>query len=103
VPFADFNCVPLPPGDGHEDDFAMLADIFPTGYHATELAEVAPGETVAVFGAGAVGLMAAYSALIRGAARVFVVDKVPSRLQLARQIGAIPIDWGCGREPGRPT
>jgi glutathione-independent formaldehyde dehydrogenase len=96
VPFADFNCLPLPPGDEHEDDFAMLADIFPTGYHATELAEVCPGDTVAVFGAGPVGLMAAYSALIRGAARVFVVDRVPSRLQLARDIGAIPIDFSHG-------
>lgn len=93
VPFADFNCLPLPPGDEHEEDFAMLADIFPTGYHATQLAEVSTGESVAVFGAGPVGLMAAYSALIRGAARVFVVDKVPSRLQLARDIDAIPIDF----------
>ncbi|MQA12937.1 MAG: alcohol dehydrogenase catalytic domain-containing protein [Pseudonocardiaceae bacterium] len=96
VPFADFNCLRLPPGTEHEDDFAMLADIFPTGYHATQLAEVSPGETVAVFGAGPVGLMAAYSALIRGAARVFVVDRVPSRLQLAQQIGATPVDFSQG-------
>src|SRR5690606_37928139 len=65
VPFADFNCLKLPPGDEHEDDFALLADIFPTGYHATELAQVGTGETVCVFGAGPVGLMAAYSALLR--------------------------------------
>ena len=38
VPFADFNCLQLPPGTEHENDFAMLADIFPTGYHATEMA-----------------------------------------------------------------
>jgi glutathione-independent formaldehyde dehydrogenase len=86
----------LPPGDGHEDDFAMLADIFPTGYHATELAGVRPGETVAVYGAGPVGLMAAYSALLRGASKVFVVDKIASRLDLAKQIGAIPIDFSAG-------
>src|SRR5690625_7911744 len=39
VPFADFNCLRLPPGDEHENDFALLSDIFPTGYHARELAE----------------------------------------------------------------
>lgn len=93
VPFADFNCLKLPPGTEHEDDFAMLADIFPTGYHGTELARVAPGESVVVFGGGPVGLMAAYSALIRGASRVFLVDKVPGRLKLAEKIGAIPVDY----------
>src|SRR6201988_3221030 len=71
VPFADFNCLKLPKGTEHETDFAMLADIFPTGYHATTLAQVMPGETVTVMGGGPVGLMAAYSALIKGASRVF--------------------------------
>lgn len=93
MPFADFNCLQLPPGTDHEDDFAMLADIFPTGYHAAELAQVSPGETVVVSGAGPVGLMAAYSALLRGASKVFVIDKVPSRLALAEQIGAVPVDY----------
>ncbi len=96
VPFADFNCLKLPPGNENENDYVLLADIFPTGYHATELAEVSPGETVAVFGAGPVGLMAAYSALIRGAAQVYVVDKVPERLNKAKQIGCIPIDFSKG-------
>ncbi|SFO57565.1 glutathione-independent formaldehyde dehydrogenase [Pseudonocardia ammonioxydans] len=96
VPFADFNCVPLPEGSEHESDFALLADIFPTGYHATELAGVRPGETVAVYGAGPVGLMAAYSALLKGARQVFVVDKVADRLQLAERIGATPIDFSRG-------
>ena len=96
VPFADFNCLQLPKGTEHETDFAMLADIFPTGYHAAVLAEVSPGETVTVMGAGPVGLMAAYSSLIRGAAKVFVVDKVPNRLALAQQIGAIPINLTDG-------
>lgn len=96
VPFADFNCLQLPPGDEHENDFAMLADIFPTGYHATALAQVGPGETVTVMGAGPVGLMAAYSSLIKGAAQVFVVDRVPSRLKLAETIGATPVDLGDG-------
>ena len=96
VPFADYNCVPLPAGQEHESDFALLADIFPTGYHGTELAGVRPGETVAVYGAGPVGLMAAYSSVIKGASRVFVVDKVQSRLDLASQIGAEPIDFTRG-------
>ena len=96
VPFADFNCLQLPKGTEYENDFAMLADIFPTGYHATSLAQVGPGETVAVYGAGPVGLMAAYSSLIKGAARVFVVDKVPHRLWIAKDIGAIPIDFSAG-------
>jgi glutathione-independent formaldehyde dehydrogenase len=42
VPFADYNCLQLPKGDDFEDDFALLADIFPTGYHATQLADVQP-------------------------------------------------------------
>ncbi|MDN6135705.1 MAG: glutathione-independent formaldehyde dehydrogenase [Brevibacterium sp.] len=95
-PFADYNCVPLPPGDEHETDFAMLADIFPTGYHATELAGVQPGETVAVYGAGPVGIMAAYSARLKGASRIFVVDHVPSRLNLAHDLGAEPINFDDG-------
>ena len=52
VPHADFNCLPLPAGDEFESDFALLADIFPTGYHGSELADVSPGESVAVWGAG---------------------------------------------------
>ncbi len=96
VPFADFNCLKLPPGTDHEADYALLADIFPTGYHGCELAEVRPGESVAVYGAGPVGLMAAYSAMLRGASQVFVVDRVPERLAKAESIGAIPIDFTRG-------
>jgi glutathione-independent formaldehyde dehydrogenase len=96
VPYADFNCLKLPEGTEHESDFILLADIFPTGYHGCELAQVSPGESVAVYGAGPVGLMAAYSALLRGASKVFVVDRVPERLQKAEQIGAIPINFAEG-------
>jgi glutathione-independent formaldehyde dehydrogenase len=94
VPFADFNCLRLPEGDEHEQDFILLADIFPTGYHATEMADVRPGESVAIYGGGPVGLMAAYSAHLRGAAQIFVVDKVGERLALAEQhAGAIPVNF----------
>ncbi|QLJ06443.1 glutathione-independent formaldehyde dehydrogenase [Streptomyces sp. NEAU-sy36] len=96
VPFADFNCLKLPPGEQFETDFVLLADIFPTGYHGCELAQVSPGESVAVYGAGPVGLMAAYSALLRGASKVFVVDRVPERLAKAEEIGAVPIDFTKG-------
>ena len=52
-----------------ESDYVMLADIFPTGYHATELAGVKPGESVVIYGAGPVGLMAALSSTIKARAR----------------------------------
>lgn len=73
VPFAELNCTKLPgsPGDKWEDDFVLLADIFPTGYYSTKLAMVQPGSSVAVFGAEPVGLLAAYSALLQGAAQAF--------------------------------
>ena len=74
----------------------MLADVFPTGYHGTELAGVRTGEPVAVWGAGPVGQMAALSALLRGASEVYVVDGVPERLEKAAEIGAIPIDFREG-------
>ena len=98
VPFADFNCLKLPgePGDELEDDFVLLADIFPTGWHATELARVGAGDSVAVFGAGPVGLLAAYSALLKGASEVYVVDRAPERLKLVEQIGATPVDFTKG-------
>ena len=92
VPWADFNLLELPPGAEHERDFTLLSDIFPTGYHGTELAGVAPGRTVAIFGAGPVGLMAAHSANIRGAAQTFVVDFQPDRLALAATMGATPVN-----------
>ncbi|MCI0793180.1 MAG: glutathione-independent formaldehyde dehydrogenase [Chloroflexi bacterium] len=96
VPYADFNCLPLPPGDDHEEDFAMLADIFPTGYHGAVLADVSPGESVAVFGAGPVGLMAAYACQIRGAAEVYSIDHVKARLDMAAETGATPINFDDG-------
>lgn len=101
VPFADFNCLKLPgkPGDRFEDDFLLLSDVFPTAYHATELAAVTPGKTVAIFGAGPVGLLAAHCALLRGASEVYVVDRVSSRLEKAFELGATPVNF----EDGEPV
>lgn len=96
VPYADFNCLKLPPGKEHEEDFALLADIFPTGWHGLVLSHFEPGETVAVFGAGPVGLMAAYSGILRGASKVFVVDQVKERLEQAEKIGCIAINFSKG-------
>ena len=93
VPFVDFNALKLPDGTEHEADFALLADIFPTGWHGLNLSGFQSGETVAVFGAGPVGLMSAYSGVLRGASKVFVVDTVPERLKQAEKIGCIPIDF----------
>jgi len=95
VPWADANCLPVPgePGDTHEDDFVLLADAFVTGWHAAAtLAPVEPSDTVAVFGAGTIGLLAAYSASLRGAQVVYCVDLVDARLDKAGEIGAVPVD-----------
>jgi len=99
VPWADFNCLKLPE-DAEEklSDYVMLSDIFPTGWHATELAGLRPGESIVIYGCGPVGLMAAHSALIKGAAKVMVVDRHPDRLRLAEEIGAIAVDDSDGKQ-----
>jgi glutathione-independent formaldehyde dehydrogenase len=98
VPYGDWACLKLPgePGDEFEDDFVLLADIFPTAYYSTELADVRTGKTVAIFGAGPVGLLAAYSSILKGASEVYIVDKSKKRLKLAESIGAIPINFTDG-------
>ncbi|HEY3992085.1 MAG TPA: zinc-binding dehydrogenase, partial [Ktedonobacteraceae bacterium] len=97
VPYGDFNCLKLPEDAREkEDDYVMVADIFPTGWHCTELAGVQPGDAVVVYGAGPVGLMAAYSATLKSASQVMIVDRHPDRLKLAEKIGVIPIDDSKG-------
>ncbi|MBU6121478.1 glutathione-independent formaldehyde dehydrogenase [Hymenobacter siberiensis] len=97
VPYGDFNCQILPEDASEkENDYAMLSDIFPTGYHATELAGVKPGDSVVIYGAGPVGLMATLSARIKGADKIMVVDSHPDRLKLAKEFGGIPIDFTKG-------
>ena len=95
VPFADANCLKLPgePGDDWEDDFVLLADAFTTGYHAAAIVGIAPGDSVAIFGAGAVGLLATYYARLRGASRIYTVDAIPERLEKAGELGAVPINF----------
>ncbi len=97
VPYGDFNCLVLPSdAEEKQNDYVMLSDIFPTGYHATELAGVKPGESVVIYGAGPVGLMAAYSASLKGASKIMVIDRHPDRLKLAEKIGAIAVDDSSG-------
>ena len=100
----DRVCVPFNIGcgfcrnceQGLTADYVMLSDIFPTGWHCTRLADMQPGDSVVVYGAGPVGLTAAYSAMIQGASKVMIVDRHPDRLRLAEQIGVIPIDDSQG-------
>src|ERR687898_832405 len=87
VPFADFNLLKFPDRDQALDkilDLTMLSDIFPTGYHGCYTAGVTTGSTVYVAGAGAVGLAAAHSAQILGAAVVIVGDRNRQPLEQAR-------------------
>lgn len=95
VPYADFNALKLPgkAGDELEDHFLMLADIFPTAYHANILAKVDMGHSVAIYGAGPVGLLSVMSAKLRGAAHIFMIDHHADRLAKAEEFGAIPIDF----------
>jgi threonine dehydrogenase-like Zn-dependent dehydrogenase len=83
VPFADVGPVRIE--DGLTDEQVLfLSDIFPTGYQAAEQCGIRPGDTVAVWGAGPVGLFAAASARLLGAERVIAIDRFPERLALAR-------------------
>jgi len=92
VPFATVGLVKIP--DHVTDDQAiLLSDIFPTAYFGAALAEIDEGDTVAVFGCGPVGQFVIASAKLMGAERIFAVDNIPSRLEMARKQGAIPINF----------
>ncbi|RLK23887.1 threonine dehydrogenase-like Zn-dependent dehydrogenase [Micromonospora sp. M71_S20] len=83
VPYASVGLVPIPDEVGDEQA-VMLSDIWPTAWFGARLADVRPGETVAVFGAGPVGQLAVLSAYLQGAGRVIVVDGLEDRLAMAR-------------------
>jgi threonine dehydrogenase-like Zn-dependent dehydrogenase len=92
IPYANVGLVKLP--DSVTDNQAiMISDIFPTGYFGADIAEIAPGDTVAVFGCGPVGQFAVASAFLMGAGRVIAVDHIPSRLEMARDQGAEVINF----------
>ncbi len=94
IPYANVGLVKLPQGVT-DDQAIMLSDIFPTAYFGAEIAEISPGDTVAVFGCGPVGLFAIASAQLLGAGRILAVDTIASRLDMARDLGAEVIDFNA--------
>jgi threonine dehydrogenase-like Zn-dependent dehydrogenase len=92
VPYSDVGPLVVP--DHLDDDQVLfLTDILPTGWMAAENCDIQPGDTVAVWGCGPVGLFAVQSALLQGAHRVIAIDHYPQRLELAKQLGAEIIDY----------
>jgi threonine dehydrogenase-like Zn-dependent dehydrogenase len=86
VPFADVGLFKIP--DGLTDDQVLfLTDIFPTGYMAAENCHIKPGDIVAIWGCGPVGQFAIKSAYMLGAERVIAIDRIPERLQMAKEQG----------------
>jgi glutathione-independent formaldehyde dehydrogenase len=99
VPYADWNLLKFPDKDQAMEkilDLTMLSDIFPTGYHGCYTAGVTSGSTVYIAGGGPVGLAAAHSAQLLGAAVVIVGDLIPERLEQARSFGCEAIDVSKG-------
>jgi len=93
VPFADVGTIKVPE-ELSDDKVLFLSDIFPTGYMGAEMCDIEPGDTIAVWGAGPVGLFAMKSAYLLGAERVIAIDRFPYRLQMAAEpTGAIPINY----------
>jgi threonine dehydrogenase-like Zn-dependent dehydrogenase len=84
VPYADVSPTVIPPGMDIEDA-VMLTDVTPTGYQAAEQGGIQKGDTVVVFGAGPVGIMAARCAWLFGAGRVIIIDHLDYRLEFAKQ------------------
>ncbi|RQP04557.1 MAG: glutathione-dependent formaldehyde dehydrogenase [Paracoccus sp. BP8] len=92
VPFSDVGPIVVP--DGVPDEQVLfLSDILPTGWMAAENAQIQPGDSVAVWGCGPVGLFTVQSALLMGAEQVIAIDHHPNRLRLARDLGARVIDY----------
>ncbi len=91
VPLADHSMELIPQGMTDEQAI-FVGDILSTGFFGAERAEIKPGDVVAVVGAGPVGLMATMCAQLFGPSRVFVVDMVDSRLEIAMELGGIPVN-----------
>ena len=88
VPFADVGPIKIENDDLTDDQVLFLSDIFPTGYMGAEMCEIQPGDVIAVWGAGPVGLFAIASARMLGAERVIAIDRFDYRLDKAREAGA---------------
>jgi threonine dehydrogenase-like Zn-dependent dehydrogenase len=92
VPYAHVNLIKLP-DEVSDDQAILLSDIFPTAYFGADMADIKPGHTVAVFGCGPVGQFAIASAWLMNAGRIFAIDHVPDRLEMARAQGAEVINY----------
>ncbi len=92
VPYADVGPIKIPEGLSDEQ-VLFLSDILPTGWQAAVNCDIEPGDTVAVWGCGPVGLFAILSAGILGAGRVIGIDRVPERLEKARSAGAEVLNY----------
>lgn len=92
VPLADSTLVPLPEGVLKEEGL-LLGDVFSTGWYCADMAETGPGGVYAVVGCGPVGLMAVVGAKDRGAGKIFAIDSIQYRLEIAARFGAVPIDF----------
>jgi threonine dehydrogenase-like Zn-dependent dehydrogenase len=84
VPYANVGPVVIPP-DMDPDDAVLLTDVVPTGYQAAEMGAIRQGDTVVVFGAGPIGIMAAKCSWLFGATRVIIIDELEYRLEFARK------------------
>jgi threonine dehydrogenase-like Zn-dependent dehydrogenase len=94
VPFADVGPLKIEDDSLTDEQVLFLSDIFPTGYMGAEYCDISPGDVIAVWGAGPVGLFAAASARLLGAETVIVIDRYPERLALAREhTGAETLDY----------
>jgi alcohol dehydrogenase len=90
VPFADYTLYPLP--DSISDEQAVfLADILPTGFFGALNGDIRPGDTVAIYGCGPVGLCAIMAAGLFGPSEIIAIDNIPYRLELAKKLGATPV------------
>jgi threonine dehydrogenase-like Zn-dependent dehydrogenase len=94
IPYANIGLVPLPP-EVSDDQAIMLSDIWPTAWFGGRLADITPGDTVAVFGCGPVGQFAILSAYLQGAGRVVAVDGLEDRLAMARAQHAEVVDFNA--------
>jgi len=92
VPFADVGPIKIYE-DLADEQVLFLSDIFPTGYMAAENCNIQPGDTIAVWGCGPVGLFAMKSALLLGAERVIAIDSVAARLLKAAECCAETINY----------
>jgi threonine dehydrogenase-like Zn-dependent dehydrogenase len=86
IPWAENGCFKVP-DELSDEQVLFCSDAFPTGYMAADMADIAPGDVVAVWGCGGVGQMAIRSAWLKGASRVIAIDRFPERLAMAKNVG----------------